>query len=723
MARRIHVLLVNLVRLGENSYSEGRLRLRIVPLLALGAVALVLLIGSSGRTYAGGGPTTFTVNLATDGPPGACDVAGCTLREAIIAANLNLGADTIKFDPNVFTSLETGLIQVTSALDYADATEGITIDATGTPVYITPCSYVGCNILWGLVFITPLGTTAQNILVRGVSVSGFQYDGFQVCGGDNIVTHTCDSDINNVTVENSEFVNNVHDGLRIFGDHVSNVTLNKMQSLSNGEDGIRIQAATSTNSLSFTSVTSDHNARNGILVSGGSSLVNANFQTIKATSNGFGAGTGDGIELGASVSMSGVSLKDVTERENDGAGIRVVSFLAVDDITISDAVIFGVPPGGETTFGYGIAIFGFTHVKNAVVTSNVLTNVEDAGIFVAGQGNFENITISGNTVKGSSGNGISVNSQPQGYSLGLGNVVIEENTVSNNEGAGIFVQGVPLAAQNVIRQNKVTNNYSSGIEIASLGPGFDDSRVTISQNITHDNSGLGINLVSPLDPINGVTPNDSGDLDTGANGLLNFPVITGSTPDAVTGTACAGCLVELFSTLEDPSVHGEGAQFLRDGIADSGGNFAVVMGCAAQNAGTILTATATDQVGNTSEFSANFELTQDVGICSSATPTPTASPSPTPTGSPGHHKQGDLDCNGHISGDDGLMAVQFAAGIPMNTPGGCLPLGLGNPPFGDVTCNGLVDGRDTVAILEYAAHVAIKPTPIGDCTSLGEELS
>ena len=127
------------------------------------------------------------------------------------------------------------------------------------------------------------------------------------------------------------------------------------------------------------------------------------------------------------------------------------------------------------------------------------------------------------------------------------------------------------------------------------------------------NGGLGIDL-GPA----GVTVNDTGDSDAGANDLQNFPVLTAVSGGRITGTlhseALAEFRVEFFlGAACDPSGNGEGARFLgatngvgtgEGGNAEFSSNFTVA-------AGAFVTATATDSDGNTSEFSACFRAPSD----------------------------------------------------------------------------------------------------------------
>ena len=110
-----------------------------------------------------------------------------------------------------------------------------------------------------------------------------------------------------------------------------------------------------------------------------------------------------------------------------------------------------------------------------------------------------------------------------------------------------------------------------------------------------------------------MTPNDLGDLDTGPNNLQNFPVLT----SAVLGSTIVGGTlnslatttfrVDLYANTEcDPTGHGEGETYLgTDTVTtDTNGDgvFTVIFG-AVVPVGHLITATATDPDGSTSEMS------------------------------------------------------------------------------------------------------------------------
>jgi len=101
---------------------------------------------------------------------------------------------------------------------------------------------------------------------------------------------------------------------------------------------------------------------------------------------------------------------------------------------------------------------------------------------------------------------------------------------------------------------------------------------TITRNRIHGNATAGIRLYE-------------------GNDALPAPVIVSVGGDRVAGTACAGCIVEVFSDAED-----EGALF--EGSVTAAGAGAWLFTSAGGFSGPHVTATATDAVGNTSAFSA-----------------------------------------------------------------------------------------------------------------------
>ena len=117
------------------------------------------------------------------------------------------------------------------------------------------------------------------------------------------------------------------------------------------------------------------------------------------------------------------------------------------------------------------------------------------------------------------------------------------------------------------------------------------------------NGGLGINLGAP-----GVTANDIGDTDAGANGLLNFPVLTavaGGVQGTYNGSPGSAFQIEFYSSpVCDASGNGEGATFLTAvGIVTDGAGSGTIPFIATP-VNQYVTATTTDASDNTSEFSA-----------------------------------------------------------------------------------------------------------------------
>jgi flagellar hook assembly protein FlgD len=132
----------------------------------------------------------------------------------------------------------------------------------------------------------------------------------------------------------------------------------------------------------------------------------------------------------------------------------------------------------------------------------------------------------------------------------------------------------------------------------------------ILSNIIHSNSGLGIDLGT-----NGVTSNDDGDPDTGANGLQNYPilssVVTNGTDLTIAGslnsTASTTFTLQFFAnTAADPTGYGEGQDFVADTTitTDATGNvsFQFTFFGAMVPVGDLISATATNSSNNTSEF-------------------------------------------------------------------------------------------------------------------------
>jgi len=249
----------------------------------------------------------------------------------------------------------------------------------------------------------------------------------------------------------------------------------------------------------------------------------------------------------------------------------------------------------------------------------------DDGIDIHGINNVVGGTTAAerNIVSGNDREGIALDGASGNTILGnyIGTDVTGNNALGNS-GAGFRVDG---ATNNTIggtgagEGNIIAHNGLDGVEITGGSSGN-----AILGNSIHGNAGLGIDLDD-----DGVTANDAGDGDSGANALQNFPVLNQAlvTQSDVTidgslnAAANTQYRVEFFaSSAADASGHGEGERFLgfadvtTDALGDA--TFSVTLS-ASVAAGEIITATATSPGDDTSEFSAaitpRFEPDADAG--------------------------------------------------------------------------------------------------------------
>ena len=339
---------------------------------------------------------------------------------------------------------------------------------------------------------------------------------------------------------------------------------------------------------------------------------------------------------------------------NSSPGIRLLGAFATGN-TIQGNYI-GINAAGTDTLGNGNGIVidgapGNTIGGTSVGARNIISGNYFPGLFITNAGATGNRVINnyiGTNVGGSAAfpntKGIVIDNAP-GNIIG-GVTTAEGNVVSGNAGFGIEIRNAG-ATGNRIAENFIGTDYtgtsnigngSYGIVLnASLDSVIDNtiaynrgngvfdstgSQNPILGNTIFSNNGLGIDF-SP----HGLARNDSLDVDTGPNQYQNFPLLDSATVsgDVITvhgrlnSKPNSPFQIEFFQNVHpDPSHFGEGEipLFPRAVVlTDNGGNvrFDASVTIPVLNGGDFITATATDEVGNTSEFSQALCLSDSDG--------------------------------------------------------------------------------------------------------------
>ncbi len=351
----------------------------------------------------------------------------------------------------------------------------------------------------------------------------------------------------------------------------------------------------------------------------------------RAIPNGFGITNGN--------NCNGTTVKNNLISGNyAGIFISLSSHISIENNMI------GTDMSGQIPLGNQIGIWAWSKVSYLTVKNNLISASSQAGIRLDGGSDY---VITGNIVGGDKNGNIfqDIPKPVQGIVLNqggsddasvarvtIGGLTEREGNlvVGNQEGITMAttvddirisrnkmqynLSGIHIYAKNNPKRfiaigNEISFNWI-GVNVKGMGISY-----TISQNRIFSNELLGIDLTPNEWGTDGVTPNDPGDVDIGPNNFMNFPVLTSAlaTPGrlVVKGTIDTPnprtVTIEFFANPVpnpggDPTGYGEGATYLGSDRPNQQGKFTATLPTVA--AGTLITATATDAEGNTSEFSA-----------------------------------------------------------------------------------------------------------------------
>ena len=531
---------------------------------------------------------TFTVTNTADSGPGS-------LRQAVLDANANPGADTIAFD-------------ITGS--------GVhTIAPLGSTMFITDAVVIDG--------FTQAGSSPNTLLVGNDAVYTVEIDGTGLTN-ELFYIQTSGVTIRGLLINRvpgrSILTNGGNDDNKVIGNWIgTDVTGTQLLASSN----VAVLIGGSNNRVGGTDP-ADHN-----VIEGGSSFGSA---TLDVQVGGFNVIQGNQIGLNA----AGTAVLATSPAPSAGISL---------DSNAHDTVVGGTVPGARNVVFANAALLLGSGSNHSTVQGNYLgTDATGTVSMGATVGIHTNNSPHDNLIGGSApgaGNVISGNVVGIAFADGaaantvMGNFIGTDPTGLQpvpNAAYGIQIQspsgGSVIGGTHPGEGNTIAFNASLGVQ-GSSGTGW-----TIRGNSIHSNGGLGVDLQT-----DSVNFNDAGDVDEGPNHLQNFPILKTVmilAPEG-TGTRIQGKLDSAPSTTFDldfyansacpnfPREFLEGETYLGSSqvTTDGAGHADIdVTVPATIQPGQRVSATATDPAGNTSEFSQRiiFSIAAASGPAAGGTP-------------------------------------------------------------------------------------------------------
>lgn len=397
--------------------------------------------GSYTLTLTGTGRLSTVVTNTNDGDAGS-------LRQAIINANANQGADTITFQ------IGSGARTITPQTALPIINDTVTIDATTQP------GFVGNPLIelnGSLANFVPQGTPAppglaigaDNCVVRGLVINRFNGGQISLLGNNNLIEgNFIDTDLSGASGYRSE---GLSVALRGSGNTLGGTTANARNVISGGANG-------------------------GVGIVGANNLARGNFIGIAANGAASTGGRGAGIGILADISDGNIIGGTIAGARNVISGNEATGVLiGFASGNLVQGNFIGTNAGGTSAVGNlvgGIGLLldgtsGNTIGGTSAVARNVVSGNSFAGV-VLGLGVSENL-VQGNYLGTDAGGNVSISpNQVDGVYLVNssrntigGSVAAARNVISGNAFAGIELYGGPtdVTPDGESRGNRIQGNF------------------------------------------------------------------------------------------------------------------------------------------------------------------------------------------------------------------------------------------------------------------------
>jgi CSLREA domain-containing protein len=360
----------------KTSAHEARFGSRRLPGILAGAFAALISVPARANT--------FVVTTTADGNNGACTVPLCTLRDAVIAANANAGADIITLPAGTYNLTIAGLNENNAATGDLDIKGDLTINGTGSATTIID------------------GGALDRV--------------FDIIGNVTVA-------LNDLTVRNGSIGSGNGGGIAIPGLGLGTVTITRCTVTGNhstNADGTGIYNNSASLTITNSTISGNISTASG---NGGGIYSEAALTIISSTISGNSvtpSGDGGGIYNDATLTITDSTVSGNTVGTGDGGGLY-----NFDTATVTNCTFNGNTAGD----GGGLWNFNVLTITNSTISGNT-ANFDGGGLLDDGPATVISTTIANNS--GASGSGGGINA---GVPTSLKNTIVANNTGGNCSGA------------------------------------------------------------------------------------------------------------------------------------------------------------------------------------------------------------------------------------------------------------------------------------------------